>query len=86
MKEYLALWIDFLQGILSLLVAILYPVVWLILSLLPYGILCLFTGMRLKKGYRYFYFLPSFIKTITKPLRNKKNKEEIYEQEAKKEM
>ena len=72
MREYLELWADVFRGFVALIIAIIYPIIWLILEILPYGISCLFSGMRLKKGYRYFYFLPRFIKEITKPLRNKK--------------
>lgn len=71
---YLDLWIDFFKGLWSLILAIILPIIWLISQILPYGITCLFTGMRLNKGYRYFYFLPRFIKEITKPLRSKKVK------------
>ena len=73
MSDYLTLWVDFLKGIVSLIVAIIRPIAWLAIMILPYGVSCLFTGMRLNEGYRYFYFLPRFIKEITKPLRKRKN-------------
>lgn len=69
MTDYLSLWVDFLKGIVSLIAAIIIPVAWLVIMILPYGVSSLFTGIRLKKGYRYFYFLPRFIKEVTKPLR-----------------
>lgn len=71
MSDYLTLWVDFLKGIVSLIAAIILPIAWLAIMILPYGASCLFTGMRLRKGYRYFYFLPRFIKEITKPLRGR---------------
>ena len=77
MNDYLTLWVDFLKGIVSLIAAIIFPIVWLVIMILPYGVSCLFTKMRLKKGYRYFYFLPRFIKEITKPLRKRKNEGEL---------
>lgn len=73
MQDYLELWKTGIVGIVYLILAIIYPVIWLLLELLPYGCTCLFTGMRLKKGYRYFYFLPRFIKEITAPLRKPKD-------------
>ena len=69
MTDYLSLWVDFLKGMASLIAAIIIPVAWLVIMILPYGVSSLFTGIRLKKGYRYFYFLPRFIKEVTKPLR-----------------
>ena len=72
-KSYIELWSGLLVCLIALLI---YPIVWLLSQLLPYGITCLFTGMRVKKGYRYFYFLPRFIKELTKPLRRKENKNE----------
>ena len=74
MKEYLKLWLQFFKGVVALIIAILYPIVWIALLILPYGLICLFTKNRLKKGYRYFYFLPTFIKEITKPLRKELEK------------
>ena len=75
MTYYLSLWVDFLKGMVSLIAAIIIPAAWLVIMILPYGASCLFTGMRLKKGYGYFYFLPRFIKEVTKPLRKVKNRE-----------
>ena len=72
MKDYLNLWVEFFQGLLALLVAIFLPFIWLALEILPWGITCLFFGNRLKKGYRYLYFVPRFIKELTSPLRKPK--------------
>ena len=72
MDGYLALWADFLRGMASLVAAIVLPMAWLASMVLPYGVTCLITGRRLRKGYRYFYFLPRFIKEATKPLRRPK--------------
>ena len=77
MTDYLNLWVDFLKGMASLIAAVIVPVAWLVIMILPYGVSCLFTGMRLNKGYKYFYFLPRFIKEVTKPLRKVKNKEQF---------
>lgn len=72
MKDYLELWVKFAVGVGALIWAILLPFILLILEILPYGIMCLIMNIRLKDEYRYFYFIPTFIKDITKPLRNKK--------------
>lgn len=74
MKDYFNLWLQFFKGILALLWAILFPIIWLILEILPYGVSCLIFQDRLKKGYRYFYFLPKFVKDITRPFRMRKYK------------
>ena len=60
------------KGFISLTILVFFPAVWLLSQLLPYGLTCLFTGRRLKKGYRYFYFLPRFVKEMTAPLRRKR--------------
>lgn len=73
MRGYLDLWILAFEGILALIIVVIYPVIWLLLEILPYGITCLIRGTRLKKGYRYLYFLPTFIKDITVPLRRSKH-------------
>jgi len=69
MKSYLQLWVKFFRGLLSLLMAIIVPLLWLVLEILPYGITCLISGNRLKKEYKYLYFLPRFVKQLTKLLR-----------------
>ena len=72
MDGYLELWADFLKGMASLVAAIALPMAWLASMILPYGVTCLITGRRLRKGYRYLYFLPRFVKEATKPLRRPK--------------
>ena len=72
MYDYLPLWADFLKGMASLAAAIALPIAWLASMVLPYGVTCLITGRRLKKGYGYLYFLPRFVKEVTKPLRRPK--------------
>lgn len=69
MENYLQLWVKFFKGLLSLLMAIITPLLWLVLEILPYGITCLISGNRLKKEYKFLYFLPRFIKELTKLLR-----------------
>ena len=59
-------------GFISLIIIIVFPIMWLLSQLLPYGLTCLITGWRLKKEYSYFYFLPRFIKELTRPLRKNK--------------
>lgn len=64
MKSYLQLWVKFFRGLLSLLMAIIIPLLWLVLEILPYGITCLISDNRLKKEYKYLYFLPRFVKQL----------------------
>lgn len=63
---------DVAKGLVSLAILVFFPAAWLLSQLLPYGLTCLFTGRRLRKGYRYFYFLPRFVKEMTAPLRRKR--------------
>lgn len=69
MKSYLQLWVKFFRGLLSLLMAIIVPLLWLVLEILPYGLTCLISGNRLKKEYKYLYFLPRWVKQLTTFLR-----------------
>ena len=39
---------------------------FILLEILPYGVTALIFGNRLKKGYRWLYFLPRFVKDLTK--------------------
>lgn len=64
---------DIAVGFIALILIIVFPILWLLSQILPYGLTCLFTGWRLKKEYSYFYFLPRFIKELTRPLRKKGN-------------
>ena len=80
MRNYLDLWLSFFEGILNLLmglinllIALIAPCIWLILEILPWGVTCLFSGLRLKTGYKYLYIVPRFIKELTKPLRTRRN-------------
>ena len=73
MKNYLDLWLSFLKGILNLLMALITPCIWLVLEILPWGVSCLFSGRRLKTGYKYLYIVPRFIKELTEPLRMRRN-------------
>lgn len=63
---------DVAKGLVSLAILVFFPAAWLLSQLLPYGLTCLFTGRRLRKGYRYLYFLPRFVKEMTAPLRRKR--------------
>lgn len=66
---YLMLWKKVLEGIVALLLALILPVLLIISLILPYGLTCLITGWRLKKDYTYLYFLPRFVKELTRPFR-----------------
>lgn len=72
MDYYLNLWKKFLIGMVALIWAIVIPLLFLILEILPFGLVCLVSGRRLNKGYEYLYFLPTFVKHITISLRNRK--------------